>query len=296
MKMNQVQPLFIQMLAFLALAVGMASMLAATAGQQSQLEVSIPKESELIYDRKEANPDFIDFSGEVEQTGLLLAYWELLYMDAGPLQDSEPVRNLKFRFYPKPDSKQALPSVAFTSHRQKSSVDRIFIYHSRSQDSMLDEFFTEFTLSSSKARQLLEVFEDLPQGFLDNREGKVLQPVIVSLSGLASFVEGGHLFTFGQLTSVEPLPMEDYALGLIQDAQPGNYLSRPWDYRLRAPEATALHQSPKGPKLTKIPAGTHTLTRLEPVQDGWVKVRYQNEQSGKELTGYMDAREVQPVN
>ncbi|MFL1485933.1 hypothetical protein [Marinobacter sp. LN3S78] len=268
----------------------------ATAGQKSRLEVSIPEESELTYDRKEANPDFIDFSGEVEQTGLLLAYWELLYMETGPLEDSEPVRNLKFRFYPGPASEQALPSVAFRGDSQKSPLDRIFIYRSRSEDSLLDEFVSEFDQSDSKARQLLELFEELPPGFLDNREGKAVQPVAITLSGLASFVEGGHLFTFGQVTSAEPLSMEDYALELIQDAQPDNYLARPWDYRLRAPDATALYQEPEGARLAGIPAGTHTLTRLEPVQDGWVKVRYQNEQSGKELIGYINAREVQPVN
>lgn len=296
MKMNQVQPLFIQALAFLAVAVGMASMQAATAGQQGQLEVSIPEENELTYDRKEANPDFINFSGEVKQTGLLLAYWELLYMEAGPLEDSEPVRNLKFRFYPGSASGQALPSVAFRGDSRKSPLDRIFIYHSRSEDSLLDAFVSEFDQSNPKARQLLGVFEELPPGFLDNREGKVVQPVTVTLSGLASFVEGGHLFTFGQVTSAEPLPMEDYALELIQDAQPGNYLARPWDYRLWAPDGTALYQEPDGARLADIPAGTHTLTRLEPVQDGWVKVRYQNGQSGKALIGYIDAREVQPVN
>ncbi|MFC4257785.1 hypothetical protein ACFOZ5_01930 [Marinobacter lacisalsi] len=296
MKMNQVQPLFIQVLAFLAMAVGMAPMQAATAGQQSQLEVSVPEESELTYDRKEANPDFIDFSGEVEQTGVLLAYWELLYMETGPLEDSEPLRNLKFRFYPGPDSRQALPSIAYTSRNEQSPLDRIFIYHTRSQDSMLDEFFSEFDQSDPEARQLLDAFQDLPPGFLENQEGKAVQPVTITLSGLASFVEGGHLFTFGQVTSVKSLSLEDYALALIQDAQSGDYLARPWDYRLQAPDATALYQQPGGARLTDIPAGTHTITRLEPVQSGWVKVRYQDEQSGKELTGYMDAREVQPVN
>ncbi len=296
MKINQVQSRILQALALLVVAVGMTSLQVATAGQKSQLEVSLPENSELTFDRKEANPDFIDFSGEVEQTGLLLAYWELLYMETGPLEDGEPVRNLKFRFYPGPDSKQALPSVAFTGRSEKSSMDRIFIYHSRSQDSLLDAFFSEFEQSDPRAKLLLDAFEDLPSGFLENQEGKAVQPVTITLSGLASFVEGGHLFTYGQVTSAKPLSMEDYALALVQDAQPGDYLARPWDYRLQAPDATALYQQPEGARLTDIPAGTHTLTRLEPVQDGWVKVRYQDEQSGKELTGYMDAREVRPVN
>lgn len=268
----------------------------ATAGQKGQLDVSLPEIGELTFGRKEANPDFIDFSGEVEQTGLLLAYWELLYMETAPLEDSEPVRNLKFRFYPGPDSERFLPSVAFTSRSENSSLERIFIYHSRSQDSLLDEFFSEFDQSDSKAKQLLDVFEDMPSGFLENQEGKAVQPVTITLSGLASFVEGGHLFTFGQVTSVKSLSMEDYALTLIQDVQSGDYLARPWDYRLQAPDATALYQEPEGARLTAISVGTHTLLRLEPVQDGWVKVRYKDEQSGKELTGYMDAREVQPVN
>ena len=143
---------------------------------------------------------------------------------------------------------------------------------------------------------MLDAFQDLPPGFLESREGKAVQPVTITLAGLSSFVEGGHLFTFGQVASVNPLPMDEYALTLVEDAQPGNYLARPWEYRLRAPAATALYHEPGGATLTNIPAGTHTLTRLEPVQNGWVKVRYQDEQSGKELTGFVDATEVQPVN
>ena len=123
MKINQVQSLLLQALAFFAMAAGLASTQVATAGQKSQLEVSLPEKSKLTYDRKEANPDFIEFSGDVEQTGLLLAYWELLYMETGPLEDSEPVRNLKFRFYPGPDSKHSLPSVAYTSRSPVRSRD-----------------------------------------------------------------------------------------------------------------------------------------------------------------------------
>lgn len=274
----------------------MACMRLATADQESLLQVSLPADSELSYQRKEDNPDFIDFSGEVAQAGLLLAYWELVYMESGPLKGNEPVRNLKFRFYPGPDSRQALPSVAFSSQAPAPPLDRIFIYHARIEHSTFEDFVSEFDPSQPDTSQLLDAFRKLPPGFLENHEGKAVQPVTITMSGLASFVEAGHVFTFGQVSSAESLPMEEYVLSLVRDARRGNYLARPWDYRLQAPEATALYQEPEGARLAGIPAGTHTLTRLAPVQNGWVKVRYQDEQSGKELTGYMDAREVQPVN
>lgn len=268
------------------------------ATNQAQLQVSVPDQSGLSYSRKSENPDFLVFEGEVELKGVLLAYWELLYLedDIESLTDSEPERLLMFRFYPAPNDIGRLPGLSFRGAADVATPERIFIYKSRSENRYFDDLDTTYSRSDGEAETLLQVFRDLPPGFLNDREGKAIQPVSVTMSGLVALIEAGHLFTYGQLQSVAPLSMSEFGMSVVPDAQPDYYLGQPWVYRLWTQEETKLRGEPDGEVLAEIPAGATSLSRLSPVEDGWVKVQYLDPEAGTEFIGYIDARSVLPVN
>lgn len=265
--------------------------------KEPELKVSVPGGSGLIYSRKPENPNFVVFDGEVKLDGLLLAYWELQYPDEGveSLAASEPVRQLMFRFYPAPLHTDRLPALSARGSFIAAPPERIFIYKSRSEDAFIDHFESAYA-SDEEAQGLLQVFDALPAGFLETREGKAVQPVSLTLSGLAAFIEGGYTFTFGQVGSVSTLSMTDYSMSVIPDAQPDSYFGQPWIYRLMAPDATKLYSEPEGDVLVELPAGTSSLSRLAPVEDGWVKVLFQDPESGEATVGYLNAQSILPAN
>lgn len=267
-------------------------------GREPALQAVVPEQAGLGYYRKPENSDFLTFDGEVVLDGLLLAYWELQYLDEDieSLADSEPERSLKFRFYPASRHVDRLPATSVYEDAPFLPPERIFIYKSRVESEYFDDFETSFSNNLEEARALLEVFHELPSDFFEVREGKAIQAVSATLSGLAAFIEANHVFTYGQLHSVSALSMMDFAMSVIPDAEPGYFLGQPWAYHLWTQERTKLYREPDGEILAEIPAGAPSIVRLEPIENGWVKVRFSDPESGREITGYLDAGAVLPVN
>lgn len=267
-----------------------------TSAEESSFTVHIHEATELEYHRKADNPDFISFSGDVTVPGLLLAYWEILYIDEQSLSDSEPLRQLKFRFYPAPNNSHLLPSFSFGVEAGNSPVNRVFLYQHRQPDKILDEFVTGFDEHGQMAKGLLAVFDDDLDEFLVADGGAMIQPVTMTLSGLASFIEGGHLFTYARTERVKSISAADYLWALIPDTHPGTYMARPWLTYLMAPENLTLYEKPNGAAVTEIPAGTHSLIKNGAERDGWVPVLLQRDEPDGDLTGYLRSDKVFPVN
>lgn len=280
----------------LSLVMGLISFPVSTSGAEGSFAVHIPEALELEYARKTDNPDFVSFSGEVTVPGLLLAYWELLYIDERPLSESEPLRQLKFRFYPASNGSQLMPSFSFGAEAGSSPITRVFLYQNRHKDKILDEFVTDFHEHGHETKELLSVFEGGSDEFLLADDGAMIQPVTMTLSGLASFIEGGHLFTFARTESVESIPASDYLWTLIPDAHSSSYMARPWETHLMAPEKVTLFDKPGGVALLEIPAGTHSLIKNGAERDGWVPVLFQRDEPDDDLIGYLRSDEVFPVN
>ncbi|SDU36989.1 hypothetical protein [Halopseudomonas salegens] len=259
--------------------------------------VYMPDGSELEYERKAENREFISFSGDVELTGVLLAYWQLDYLDATAesLAEAGTEHSLLLRFYPDRGSARLLPRFAEGGQGEQKPVQRIFLYHTREEDTFFDGFEMSYGAEdSAKIRNIVSYFTELPEGFLEDHEGKAVQPVSILVDGLASFIEGNHRFMFGKSQAIRAISLTEYSLAQIPDAQPDGYLSRPWIHYLYLVEDAAILDAPGGEQLLMLEAGTHRLERLGPPQNGWVKVRYAEE--ANVLRGYINAAVLKPVN
>lgn len=263
----------------------------------SLLVVSLPVGSELHADPTGQDPEHVRFDGEVKVSGLLLAYWAHIYPDDEglTLMNAHPQRLLRFRFYPDSGRDDLLPRVVFRGVGEASPPWRIFVYKPASEEESLG-FETSFRADDPEAIRLMAAFDQLPQDFVAHQQGKALQPVSVTLTGLSVILEASHIFTFGQLQSVKPLETVSLATEQIPDFQRDTYLGQPWIDRIWNPQSTWLHDAPSGKQIMAVPAGTPTIERLAPVQDGWVRVSVPEVESGQPVSGYVRAEHVAPVN
>lgn len=269
-----------------------------TSDAQVLLRVKVPPGVVLSHTRKPANPDFVEFDSEIQLDGILMAYWELLYLNDNfqSLADAEPQRQLMFRFYPALHSQSKLPLLSFSDGPGAMHPERVFVYHSRERGELLDMFDTEQPLDDPVVQEWLGGFASLPSDFLTEREGMALQPVRLTLSGLVALVEAGHIFTYAKIQALIPLSTDRYMLSAIPDSDPDRYLSEPWVYRLTTVETTQLLDQPNGQILKTLPAGTPTIERISSPRNGWVHVRLRDPDGQGAVTGYLETRKVLPIN
>lgn len=254
------------------------------------------KEVALAVVQKSDNPAFRYLNGEIQLSGVLLAYWETLYVEAEPvtLADAEPWQRLQLRFYP--DQSVALSSLA--SSADVRSLQRIFLYRERLAAPVLDELEMGYTPDEGAVlAEVLAPFKRLPAGFLLHREGYVVQPVQVRLDGLVSFVEGDHRFVYGRLMSAEPIAGSQVDLSALADFQPDTYLGQPWRLTYQLQQQTPLHSAPDhGSRvISEVPAGTSEIEKLHTVSAGWVKVQLSDAQ-GQTQSGYLPKASLWIIN
>ena len=252
--------------------------------------------AELRVHTKPDNPQFHYIDGKVEADGLLLAYWETLYLEAEPvtLTEARPRHRLQLRFYPAPSERLT----RLADYAGVAEVSRIFVYRGRADAPYIDSLHSGYAPTETAAlADILAVFDDVPDGFQHYREGYVVQPVRARLQGLISFVEGDHRFVYSRLAVIEPVHAAATARLTVPDFDPATYLSQPWRLLYRVAEPTPLHQGPAQDTavVTELPAGTQGVEKLATVPGGWVRVQVKDE-SGQVQAGYVLAGSLWIIN
>jgi len=262
-------------------------------------QVILPAGSELTYTRKPSDPEAFYFAGDIAVTGMLLAYWEVQYLEAEPvtLAEAEPVRQMYLRFYPDPDSQPRLP--AFRSVRgDKIRPQRVFLYRELESGEPLDTLHAAYEEhETNQIEALIGDFASLPPDFLKHREGFALQPTQLRLEDLTSFVEANHRFLYARARAIEPLSITEYGLRQITDADPDTFLGRPWVETFYAPEPLTVHQHPtaQSAEVIRLPADTFGISKVRTIDEHWVLVRIEREE-GDTVTGYVRTTDLLVVN
>lgn len=262
-------------------------------------QVILPDGSELTYKMKPSQPDYFYFDGELVATGIVLAYWQVNYLEAEPttLDQADPVREMHLRFYPDARSKHLLPEFQISSE-QTVRHQRIFLYRARESGESLDTLLSAYEESDMpQVKEIVQNFAELPASFLTHREGFALQPASLVLTDLLSFVEGDHRFLYGRAKSIEQLSMTEYGLKQIPDSDPDSFLGEPWLETFYAPDPLVVRESPDqaGRVIAEFPSGASFITKLRTVDEAWVLVKVSSNED-KAITGYVKMSELMVVN
>lgn len=253
--------------------------------------------SSLSSRTKPDNPDYRYVEGELTISGALLAYWHTVFVDVEPvtLADADKVETLYLRFYPKPRDSSSMQALAEAVGQD--NIDRIFLYRSRTEEPQFDYIVSGYPSDEPAAvEQALEVFPQLPAGFMEHREGYAVQAVSLTLFDIVNYVEGGHRFTYARARDMKPLD-EDVELSSIPDLQPETFLGLPWRQEFFVSDEVVVRASPHpdGEVVAQVPASTMGIEKLQTLADGWVRVRLKPE-DGSLLEGYLPASQLWIIN
>lgn len=295
--MNKAQFLFLGFLAIIAACSGASER--EDRKDDLSTQVVLPAGSELTYKIKPSQPDYFYFDGELVATGILLAYWQVNYLEVEPttLDKAEPDREMHLRFYPDARSQHLLPEFQLSSE-QTLRHQRIFLYRTRESGESLDTLLSAYEESEMpQVKKIVGGFAELPASFINHREGFALQPARLVLTDLLSFIEGDHRFLYGKAKSIEPLSMTEYGLKQIPDSDPDSFLGKPWLETFYAPNSLVVREAPDqgGRVIAELPSGASLITKLRTVDETWVLVKVQSNDD-KAVTGYVKMSELMVVN
>ena len=264
-----------------------------------QPQVILPAAGNLSYHDSTNEPGYVYFQGHAVASGLIAAYWEAHYPEAEPtnLRDATPVREMYLRFYPDTPSQSQLPSFLSPSGTP-IQPQRVFLYRSRGpedQPGMLISAYTENDLADIRA--LAQHFSDVPDSFLNQREGVIVQPAEITMDNLVSFIEADHRFLYGKIQAFEPVPMADYLLAQIPDSNTDAFLGTPWVEMLYAPHSLTIHESPdkNAGIVAKLSSGTTSIRKIQTIDDDWVLIESTNDTQNT-ITGYARKHALFPIN
>lgn len=251
----------------------------------------------LSYRTKPDNPDYRYIEGTMTVSGALLAYWETLFLDAEPvtLAEADKQETLYLRFYPADDSPavQDLAEVV-----PDDSLNRIFLYRSLTEAPQFDDIEAGYDADDTAGiEQALEVFADVPAGFIEAREGYAIQAVTVTLTDMVSYTEGDHRFTYARAEAVAPREDVEIDLGTIEDFHIDTFLGVPWRQEFFVSDAVPLRASPRPDAgvVEELAAGTPGIVKLQTLADGWVRVRLAQD-DGSTLEGYLRSSQLWVIN
>lgn len=259
-----------------------------------------PEKSNLTYKTKPDNENYVYVEGEVVLEGTLLAYWDAQYTEAGSvtLAEAKPKKKMRLRFYPDAISASRLPSFALSSGGSEK-INRIFLYRDRVPGKVFDRFKTGFQPSETDTiKEALAVFDAIPDGFLEYREGYVTQPVSLALQGMVSFVEGNHRFTYAQPQRIEAASTDRHDDSEIPDMQPDTFKGRPWVETFHVAQEVSLKERPSSQSrdVAQLDAGTYGIEKKKTVNEEWVLVEVEANDSESKLTGYIEASKLRVTN
>ncbi|MCH8500195.1 MAG: SH3 domain-containing protein [Marinobacter sp.] len=245
---------------------------------------------------KPDNPQFHYIEGTLEADGLLLAYWETLYLEAAPvtLAEARPQQRLQLRFYPAPSERLT----RLAGYAGVAEVSRILVYRGSVDAPYIDSLHTGYAPTETAAlADVLAVFDDVPDGFRRYREGYVVQPVRARLQGFIRFVEGDHRFVYSRLSVTETLAGPAAGQTPVPDFNPDTYLGQPWRLLYSVAELTPLRLGPGHDTavVTELPAGTVTVEKLTTVPGGWVRVQVVDS-LGRLQSGYVPEASLWVIN
>ena len=175
---------------------------------------------------------------------------------------------------------------------------RIFLYRDQEpedQPGMLESAYTDSDLVD--IRSLVQHFSDVPDSFLKQREGVIVQPAEITMDNLVSFIEADHRFLYGKIQAIEPMPMTEYLLTQIPDSNTDVFLGTPWVEMLYAPHSLTIHEAPDQDAriLAELPSGNTSIRKIKTVDEDWVLIESTSDTKNT-ITGYARKDALLPVN
>lgn len=267
----------------------------AFAESKQQVKVVLPPHSALTFNQSEEAPDQVFFNGQLELRGVLLAYWDAQYPEGGPVDKAEPVRQMSLRFYPDAPSRHALPRFE-SAYDDGEPAERVFLYR---EGSDMSSFRTDYAADETAAIEgVMAMLDHVPDTFLQHREGYAVQPVTVTLQGLASFVEGNARFLYARAEKIEPVDLSEYLLAQIPDSDPNAYLAVPWLEVFQAGEGAVLRAAPvqDADEVMRLETGRPGIEKIATAADGWLEVRVRDEHGEELARGFVQTARLVVVN
>lgn len=265
----------------------------------AQPQVNLPADGNLSFRANTDPSDYVYFQGHAMATGLMAAYWEVHYTDSEPtsLQDATPVREMHLRFYPDTSSHSQLPSFLSPSGTT-IQPQRVFLYRHRGPEDQPDMLLSAYTEDDmDDIRRLIENFPEDADSFLRHREGVMVQPVVITLDNLLTFVEADHRFVYGKMHSFTPVSASEYLLQQVPDSDAARFLGTPWIEMLYSPHSLAVHETPNQDArvIAELPSASTAIRKLRTIDEHWVLIESTGE-TQELVTGYARKSALFPVN
>ncbi|XVJ69390.1 MAG: SH3 domain-containing protein [Rhizobacter sp.] len=235
--------------------------------------------------------EFVVFKEKFRVEGVILVYWDVNYEAVGfknpTLNNLNPSRSLKVRFYPDDKYQKTLPRFRDS---EGHVTRRIFIYDGKinlgTQD--LDLSKIEFYKDIVSSNNVYSKF-----GSKGDRIGYAVQRVSLDLEGLYSVFDYGHRFLFSRASNINVV---DSKAGPRTEKSPDSgdeYLARPWVNDFMIKQEVLVFEAPRRSSkgIFKLKEGDVVEVLRDP-KNGWVLIRGLVVGDGESSIGYLNSNKL----